>query len=50
MSNYPPGVSGREYAIAGSDREWEEKAICEKCNQDQVAMMESYRNLVWWTC
>ena len=23
MSNYPPGVSGREYEIAGPDREWE---------------------------
>ena len=29
MSNYPPGVTGREYAIAGPDREWDDEAECE---------------------
>lgn len=28
MSNYPPGVTGREYEIAGPDNEWEEEFEC----------------------
>lgn len=28
MSNYPPGVSGNEFAIAGPDKEWEEEMAC----------------------
>lgn len=28
MSNYPPGVSGNEYEIAGPDHEWEEEFEC----------------------
>lgn len=28
MSNYPPGVTGRELAIAGPDNEWEEEFEC----------------------
>lgn len=32
MSNYPPGVSGNEYEIAGPDREWEEEF---KCSNDE---------------
>lgn len=28
MSNYPPGVSGNEYEIAGPDNEWEEEFEC----------------------
>lgn len=28
MSNYPPGVSGNEFEIAGPDHEWEEEFEC----------------------
>lgn len=28
MSNYPPGVTGNEYEIAGPDNEWEEEFEC----------------------
>ena len=28
MSNYPPGVTGNEYEIAGPDREWSEEFEC----------------------
>jgi hypothetical protein len=27
-SNYPPGVTGNEYAIAGPDNQYEEELIC----------------------
>lgn len=30
-SNYPPGVTGREYAIGGAEREWEEIRECPHC-------------------
>lgn len=29
MSNYPPGVTGNEYPIAGPDREWDDYRECE---------------------
>lgn len=33
LSNYPPGVSGREYEISGPDREWEaaQPSPCPEC-------------------
>ena len=31
MSNYPPGVTGFEYAIGGATREWEAIAECPAC-------------------
>lgn len=31
MSNYPPGVTGNEYAIGGAEREWEAIAECPHC-------------------
>ena len=30
-SNYPPGVTGNEYAIGGATREWEAIAECPHC-------------------
>jgi len=30
-SNYPPGVTGNEYAIGGAEREWEAIAECPSC-------------------
>lgn len=36
MSNYPPGVSGNEYEIAGPDAEWEEEFECTNDEFDYV--------------
>ena len=33
MSNYPPGVSGNEYEIAGPDNEWEDDDFA--CSNDE---------------
>jgi len=33
-SNYPPGVTGNEYAIGGPQREWEEEAHCPVCGTE----------------
>ena len=41
--NYPPGVTGNEYAIAGPDREWEDELYCEKCEKDELFYCESYQ-------
>ncbi len=30
-SNYPPGVTGFEYAIGGAEREWQEIQECPAC-------------------
>jgi hypothetical protein len=65
MSNfgwdYPPGVTGNEYQIAGPSREWEEKMDVE-CLNDECEMFdvpqevevsgESYRgtNTYYWEC
>lgn len=61
LSNYPPGVTGREYEIAGPDSEWTEVREV-SCSNDECAdfekeievdlEMESYRG-TWrgfWTC
>lgn len=61
LSNYPPGVTGREYEIAGPDAEWTETktAYCtnEECSEfDQEVEAEldvqSYRGSWWatYTC
>lgn len=49
MSNYPPGVSGREFAIAGPDREFEEEREC-RCGYVGEALIQSYGLEQWWTC
>ena len=36
LSNYPPGVTGNEYEIAGPDSEWEDTNYCEKCEKDTL--------------
>ena len=43
LSNYPPGVTGNEYQIAGPDSEWEETHYCEKCEKDTVFSRESFQ-------
>ena len=41
--NYPPGVTGREYEIAGPDDEWESEHYCEKCEKDTMFSCESFQ-------
>ena len=43
MSNYPPGVTGNEYEIAGPD--WEEEIECPKCEKETVRL---YYGGSWW--
>lgn len=47
MTNYPPGVTGGEYQIAGPDREWEETRECPECGDVHVFLMQSYRRELW---
>ena len=46
--NYPPGVSGDEYAIVGPD--WQEEAgVCPGCGADSL-WREGYRRTVTVYC
>lgn len=59
LSNYPPGVTGNEYEIAGPDETWEDPAPgpCPECgyspsddeDSDPVTF-ERYQGNVWWNC
>lgn len=59
--NYPDGVTGNEFAIAGADREWsdEREVYCDNddclaCGDEVTVMLElsSYNSTEWatWTC
>ena len=50
MSNYPPGVTGMEYEIAGPDRLREEMRYCPTCNTKTEGMRQGYRSSAWWDC
>ena len=50
MSNYPPGVTGSEYAIAGPDYEKEVEGICPTCGNSDCLMELGYRNQTWICC
>jgi hypothetical protein len=43
LSNYPDGVTGNEYAIAGPDSEWEEELHCAKCEKTTMFSCETFR-------
>lgn len=48
MSNYPPGVTGREWQIAGADREVDERRTCGAENVEVLVPrdeVESYIDL-----
>ncbi len=47
-SNYPPGVTGREYAIAGPDYERESDIRCPVCGG--ATMELGYRGDRWLSC
>ena len=49
MSNYPPGVTGDEFAIAGPDYEIEMDGDCPDC--DLEALMEfGFKGKRWVVC
>ena len=51
-SNYPPGVSGNEYEIAGADyqREYTDKDFCPKCLMGGTLYQEGYQSQHWVFC
>lgn len=48
MSNYPPGVSGNEFAIAGPDYEREYEESCPACLE--ILYEYGYKKDRWVTC
>ena len=50
MSNYPPGVTGNEYEIAGPDFEVEHERECPVCEAPCPGMDYGYRHDHWWVC
>ena len=48
-SNYPPGVTGNEYQIAGPDYERESETPCLECGEDAV-LVQGYRLDFWSVC
>lgn len=50
LSNYPPGVSGFEYEIAGPDYEVEREEECVNCGEEVIQFVEGYRGQEWFTC
>lgn len=47
MSNYPPGVTGNEYEIAGPDWESEVEVICSVCGAVTPAYAVGYMGDAW---
>jgi hypothetical protein len=50
LSNYPVGVTGREYEIAGPDSETEEPEDCSFCDWQGVALVLRYGFQAWYDC
>ena len=49
-SNYPPGVTGAEYAIAGPDIEtFMLHEVCEGCGNQGMTLV-TYRHDAWLAC
>lgn len=42
MTNYPPGVTGNEYAIGGAQSEWEADATCPHCGWEGPMLHEAH--------
>ena len=47
-SNYPPGVTGHEFEIAGPDYEKDSEEICPKCGEHLIE--QGYRGERWLIC
>jgi hypothetical protein len=63
MSNYPPGVTGREYEIAGPSREYTDTRKCaaveetpdgmglgDECGWEGEVDIAGYGEENWWVC
>ena len=50
MSNYPPGVTGREYAIAGADYEIDATETCELTGEEEEGVEQGYGYDRWFVC
>ena len=53
MSNYPPGVTGNEFEIAGPDREYSAERECDRvfgCGEISTVWVIGYRDEEWWDC
>lgn len=50
LSNYPPGVTGNEYQIAGPDRDWTDERDCEACGETCEHYCEVFDGEWWATC
>lgn len=48
--NYPPGVTGNEYQIAGPDNEYESDYDCPTCGSVQTGYILSYKGFSWFNC
>lgn len=49
MNNYPPGVTGNEFEIAGPDYEIEVEDICEECGASPM-LQQGYCEHHWVEC
>ena len=49
-SNYPPGVTGSEYEIAGPDYEKHVEGECPKCNMPDTLLEQGYKGSHWQVC
>ena len=48
--DYPPGVTGNEYEIAGADYEKEYPGNCPKCGGEGTMIEQGYRHQRWVVC
>jgi len=48
--NYPPGVTGREFQMAGPDDEYETDYFCPTCGITQDGFMLTYNGFQWFNC
>lgn len=49
MSNYPPGVSGNEFEIAGPDYERDYEGVCAHCGADALLAL-GFGSRHWIIC
>jgi len=50
MSNYPPGVTGMEWEIAGPDYEKSITHWCPDCEAIQGGTLIGFGSERWWIC
>lgn len=50
LSNLPPGVTGREFAIAGWDVEETQTKVCPTCGVPREGLTTGYDHLFSWEC